>query len=61
VCVRCGLTRDFYSDEFDELGLPNSVKALGRVEKTRVEARGVCLACVAKEKAKRNIPSEKRG
>jgi Fur family peroxide stress response transcriptional regulator len=52
VCVRCGLTRDFYSDAFDELGLPESVKALGQVETTRVEARGVCLECAAKEKAK---------
>jgi Fur family peroxide stress response transcriptional regulator len=61
VCVRCGLTRDFDSEEFDELGLPESVKALGQVETTRVEARGFCLECAAKEKSKRNLPSEKRG
>jgi len=50
VCVRCGLTRDFYSDAFDELRLPDSVKAFGRVETTQVEIKGVCLKCNAKEK-----------
>ena len=50
VCVRCGLTRDFYSDAFDELRLPDSVKAFGRVETTQVEVKGVCLKCNAKEK-----------
>ena len=45
ICARCGLTRDFYSDEFNELRLPNSVKAFGRVETTRVELKGVCLKC----------------
>ncbi|MFC1489415.1 Fur family transcriptional regulator [Thermodesulfobacteriota bacterium] len=45
VCVRCGLTRDFYSDAFDELKLPNSVKAFGRVETTQIELKGVCLKC----------------
>ncbi len=50
VCVRCGLTQDFYSDAFDELRLPDSVKALGRVETTQVEIKGVCLKCNAKGK-----------
>ena len=50
VCVRCGLTRDFYSDVFDELRLPDAVKAFGRVETTQVEVKGVCLKCNAKEK-----------
>jgi len=50
VCIQCGLTRDFYSDTFDELRLPDSVKAFGRVETTQVEVKGVCLKCDAKEK-----------
>ena len=50
VCIQCGLTRDFYSDEFDELRLPDSVKAFGRVETTQVEVKGVCLKCNAKGK-----------
>ncbi len=50
VCVKCGLTRDFYSDVFDELRLPDAVKAFGRVETTQVEVKGVCLKCNAQEK-----------
>lgn len=45
VCLRCGLTRDFYSDAFDALQLPRSLGAIGRVETTHVEARGVCREC----------------
>jgi Fur family peroxide stress response transcriptional regulator len=45
ICVRCGLTQDFYSDKLNELRLPNSVKAFGRVETTQVELKGVCLKC----------------
>ena len=48
VCVRCGATRDFYSDEFDEPKLPKSVKALGRIVTTLVEVRGVCRECAGK-------------
>ncbi len=50
VCVRCGLTRDFYSDDLDNLKLPRSAKALGRIETALVEVRGVCRDC-AGEKA----------
>ena len=52
VCRRCGLTRDFYSDAFDELRLPQSVRTIGSVETTHVEARGVCRKCATKEEAK---------
>ena len=50
VCVKCGLTRDFYSDKFDKLTLPESVQSIGYVEMTQVEVKGVCLKCAAKEK-----------
>lgn len=50
VCVRCGLTRDFYSNEFDELKLPEAVKAIGHVEMSQVEVKGVCLKCAGDEK-----------
>lgn len=49
VCTRCGLTRDFYCEELDEPELPRSVRALGSVELTRVEVRGVCVECQARE------------
>jgi Fur family peroxide stress response transcriptional regulator len=50
VCIRCGLTRDIYSDELDELRLPASVKDIGYVETTQVEVKGICLKCAAGEK-----------
>lgn len=49
VCVKCGLTRDFYSKDFDELTLPISIEEIGRVEATHVEARGICRECAARE------------
>jgi len=48
VCVKCGLTRDFYSKDFDALALPDSLGEIGRVEATHVEARGVCLDCATR-------------
>ena len=50
VCIRCGLTRDFYSNEYDELKLPEAVKAIGHVEMTQVEVQGVCHKCAGDEK-----------
>jgi len=49
VCVKCGLTRDFYSKDFDELALPDSLREYGRVDVTHVEARGLCLECAGKD------------
>ena len=48
VCVQCGLTRDFYSDKFDKLPLPESLKSIGHVETTHVEVKGVCIECASK-------------
>jgi Fur family peroxide stress response transcriptional regulator len=52
VCERCGLTRDFCSDAFDELKLPQSIRAIGRIETTHVEARGLCRECAKTNKDK---------
>ena len=49
VCVRCGLARDFASADLDALGIPDAVRALGRVVATQVEVRGVCSRCAATE------------
>ena len=57
VCSQCGLTRDFYSDAFDALEPPDSVEALGQIEATHVEIRGICHACAAKT---RGDPKPKR-
>lgn len=49
VCGQCGLTRDFYSDDLDKIKLPDTVESLGKIEATRIEVRGLCRDCVAKE------------
>lgn len=49
VCRRCGLIRDFYSDGFDELPLPETVAEVGTVETMHVEAEGLCHACSRKQ------------
>lgn len=48
ICEQCGLTRDFYSKDFDELALPDALGDIGRVKATHVEARGICLECARK-------------
>ena len=45
VCVRCGLVRDFESEELNSLRVPGSVKHLGGILDARVEVRGVCAKC----------------
>jgi Fur family transcriptional regulator, peroxide stress response regulator len=47
VCTQCGLTRDFYSEEFDNLELPDSVPSIGKAEKIQVEVKGLCVKCAA--------------
>ncbi len=50
VCIQCGLTRDFYSDKFDKLKLPESAQSIGYAEMTQVEVKGICHQCASKEK-----------
>ena len=45
VCGKCGYTRDFYSNELDNIKLPESVVSYGEVEATHVEVRGICQEC----------------
>lgn len=49
VCGQCGLTRDFYSTDLDNIILPDSVVSLGKIETTHVEVRGVCRECSEQE------------
>ena len=49
VCVRCGKTRDFYSEELSDLKVPDSAKAFGNIETVQVEMLGVCSECAARE------------
>jgi len=45
VCTRCGLAKDFYSQEFDRLRPPAEVESMGSVKAVHVELRGLCLSC----------------
>ncbi len=45
VCTRCGLVRDFDSDDLNALEVPDTVKVLGSVSDAHVEVRGVCASC----------------
>jgi Fur family peroxide stress response transcriptional regulator len=52
ICRKCGMTRDFFSHEFDRLKIPNSVKSLGNAKTTHIEVRGICYRCSKKNKPK---------
>ncbi len=56
ICSRCGLTRDFYSEELNRLSLPEAVAAIGSIESTQVEVKGMCHACAARQKADASAP-----
>ena len=45
VCVRCGLVRDFDSEELNGLRVPDAVKQIGSIVDARVEVRGLCARC----------------
>lgn len=49
VCRQCGLTRDFYSDELNDLELPESVSTIGITDRTQVEVKGLCHECAVKQ------------
>ncbi len=60
VCLRCGLARDFESEELHALRIPEAVKELGSIVGTHVEVRGVCGRCAekrARESRRRNHPT----
>ena len=50
ICTQCGLTRDFYSEKFNKLKVPESVQKMGHAEMTQVEVKGVCHQCAVKGK-----------
>jgi Fur family peroxide stress response transcriptional regulator len=45
VCIRCGMVRDFQSQELDRLRVPSAVKQLGSVVEAHVQVRGLCEQC----------------
>ena len=50
VCGQCGFTRDFYSNDLDNIRLPDSVDSFGEIDATHVEVRGICQQCVEKRR-----------
>jgi Fur family transcriptional regulator, peroxide stress response regulator len=48
VCGKCGYTRDFYSNELDNIVLPDSLQSFGEIQGTHVEVRGICRECSEK-------------
>lgn len=61
-CVRCGLVRDFESEELNGLSVPDSVKRLGSVVNAHVEVRGLCAACQRVQETSRDRqPTGTRG
>lgn len=48
VCGQCGFTRDFYSNDLDNIRLPDSVGSLGDIVSTHVEVSGICRECIEK-------------
>jgi len=45
VCKVCGRVKDFRSEALDDLPIPKSVRAFGRIEDAQVQVRGVCTGC----------------
>jgi|BarGraNGADG00312_1021997.scaffolds.fasta_scaffold10026_2 Fur family transcriptional regulator, peroxide stress response regulator len=45
VCARCGRVGDFYSQDFDDLEVPEAVRSMGDVATIHVQFRGLCSRC----------------
>jgi Fur family peroxide stress response transcriptional regulator len=58
ICTVCGMVRDFYSEDLDDLPIPPAVKTLGAIESAQVEVRGICSACAQREGKTRPHRSE---
>jgi len=50
ICIRCGAILDFEHRDFDTLIVPEAATGLGRIESRHIELRGLCAACLDKEK-----------
>lgn len=59
VCIKCGLTLDFYCEECDRLQLPDTVQTMGTVEIKQVEVKGICHKCSQDSNNKNRARREK--
>ncbi len=49
ICSECKKIEDFYWPEFDELTIPESTGAFGKINLKKVEIRGICNECLSKK------------
>jgi Fur family peroxide stress response transcriptional regulator len=56
ICSHCGAAIDFEDRDFDNLRIPASASALGRVVSRHVELRGLCGPCAAGAARKPHSP-----
>jgi Fur family peroxide stress response transcriptional regulator len=56
VCVRCGLVRDFESEELNGLRVPKAVRQLGSIVDSHVEVRGLCARCQREQEKSKKPP-----
>jgi Fur family transcriptional regulator, peroxide stress response regulator len=47
ICSRCGLIRDFCSEEVDNLKIPTEIKSWGTVVSQRLQVEGTCVNCAS--------------
>jgi Fur family peroxide stress response transcriptional regulator len=59
VCIRCGLVRDFESQELNNLPVRAVVKGFGSVVESQVEVRGLCASCQGRSENKK-LKKQKR-
>ena len=48
ICAKCGLIKDFHSEDFDRLSPPGEIDEIGKAEYVHVEVRGLCNKCKRK-------------
>ncbi len=60
VCVRCGLVRDFESEDLNGLRVPDAVKQLGSIVDAHVEVRGLCARCKRQQDGSKQQPGPKK-
>lgn len=52
VCVRCGLIRDFTSEQLGSIGCPKEAEVFGEPVSLHFEVKGVCTKCGSRMKNK---------
>jgi len=49
VCTRCGRIEDIEVDALDPVEVPDEIARIGEVTSVRLEMKGVCAACAARD------------